>query len=84
VVEIRVIERHRGRSLQVYPDEDGMMVVRGRLEPEVGAMLLRALEAAREALYARARANAESAEGDPPTHGQQRADALALVAETAL
>jgi len=77
--------RHRGRGLQVYPDEDGMLVVRGRLEPEVGAMLVRALEAAREALYARARAAAEvTAEADPPTHGQQQADALALVAETAL
>ena len=78
--------RHRGRSLQVYPDEDGMMVVRGRLEPEVGAMLLRALEAAREALYARARASAAEAtvEADPPTPGQRQADALALVAETAL
>jgi len=61
------------------------MVVRGRLEPEVGAMLVRALEAAREALYARARATGgTAAEADPPTHGQQQADALALVAETAL
>ncbi len=77
--------RHRGRSLQVYPDEDGMLVVRGRLEPEVGAVLVRALEAAREALYARARATPEAGvAGDLPTHGQQRADALALVAETAL
>jgi hypothetical protein len=77
--------RHRGRSLQVYPDEDGMIVVRGRLEPEVGAMLMRALEAAREALYARTRAGAaEGGETDPPTQGQQQADALALVAETAL
>ncbi len=77
--------RHRGRSLQVYPDEDGMLVVRGRLTPEVGAVLVRALEAAREALYARARATPEAGvDGDLPTHGQQRADALALVAETAL
>jgi uncharacterized protein DUF222/HNH endonuclease len=77
--------RHRNRSLQVYPDEDGMVVVRGRLEPEAGAMLVRALEAAREALYARARGTAaERDEADPPTHGQQQADALSLVAETAL
>ncbi|HEV8675430.1 MAG TPA: DUF222 domain-containing protein, partial [Methylomirabilota bacterium] len=84
--EVREAEaRHAGRSLQVYPDEDGMMVIRGRLEPEVGAMLLRALEAAREALYQRARATAtEGHETDPPTPGQQQADALALVAETAL
>ncbi len=77
--------RHRGRSLQVYPDEDGMMVVRGRLEPEVGAVLIRALEAAREALFKQTRTTAEgSAEADPPTQGQKQADALALVAETAL
>jgi hypothetical protein len=62
-----------------------MWVVRGRLEPEVGALLMRALEAAREALYARARATAAAHdETDPPTSGQRQADALALVAETAL
>jgi len=79
--------RHARRSLQVYPDEDGMMVVRGRLEPEVGALLIRALDAAREALYQRQRAQAtaaDPAEAEPPTHGQRQADALALVAETAL
>jgi len=77
--------RHQRRSLQVYPDEDGMIVVRGRLEPEAGALLVRALEAAREALYARRRATAvESAEAEPPSPGQQQADALGLVAETAL
>jgi hypothetical protein len=77
--------RHARRSLQVYPDEDGMLVVRGRLEPEVGAMLIRALEAAREALYQRTRATpAEETEAEPPTPGQQQADALGLIAETAL
>src|SRR5438876_9933897 len=43
--------RHTSRALHVYQDEDGMMIVRGRLAPEVGALLLRALTAAREALY---------------------------------
>jgi hypothetical protein len=77
--------RYRRRSLQVYPDEDGMWVVRGRLEPEAGALLVRALEAAREALYQRGRATGEAGdEAEPPSHGQQQADALALVAETAL
>ena len=33
-----------------------MLVVRGRLEPEVGALLMQALAAARETLYQRARA----------------------------
>jgi hypothetical protein len=80
--------RHRSRGLYVHHDEDGMTVVRGRLEPEVGALLVRALEAAREALYQRTRGNAAAKLADPiadpPTPAQQRADALALVAETAL
>jgi uncharacterized protein DUF222/HNH endonuclease len=45
--------RHRNRALHVYPDGDGMVVIRGRLEPEVGAVLIQALTAAREALYRR-------------------------------
>ncbi|HSE95316.1 MAG TPA: DUF222 domain-containing protein, partial [Methylomirabilota bacterium] len=80
--------RHRSRSLQVYSDADGMVVVRGRLPPEAGAVLVRALEGAREALRPRCPktvgAAAEWPVGEPPTYGQQQADALALVAVTAL
>jgi hypothetical protein len=36
--------QHARRSLQVYYDEDGMTVIRGRLTPEAGALLLKALE----------------------------------------
>jgi len=43
--------RHRSRSFSVFADEDGMYVVRGRLDPEVGAALMRAVEAASDALY---------------------------------
>src|SRR5438132_3902263 len=31
--------RHTSRALRVYQDEDGMVVLKGRLEPEVGALL---------------------------------------------
>ena len=48
--------RHASRALHVYPDADGTVIVRGRLEPEAGAMLMQALTAAREALYKRANA----------------------------
>ena len=48
--------QHAGRALHVYRDEDGTVVLRGRLAPEVGALLLRALDAARETLYQRRRA----------------------------
>jgi hypothetical protein len=72
--------QHENRGLHVHQDEDGMVVLRGRLEPEVGALLMQAIAAARETLYQRARPEA----GDAPTVAQQQADALALVAETAL
>ena len=38
--------RQASRGLRTWVDEDGMVVVRGRLTPEVGAVLRRALEAA--------------------------------------
>ena len=69
--------RHRSRCFSVFPDEEGMYVVRGRLDPEVGAMLMRAIDAANDALF---RANT-SEEIEPK---QRRADAVGLLAERAL
>jgi hypothetical protein len=92
--------RRHNRALHVYPDGDGMVVIRGRLEPEVGSVVMQALASAREALYRRREAKDVPAgtggpdvpagtsvvDGSPeaPTMEQQQADALALVAETAL
>jgi hypothetical protein len=77
--------RHRTRALHVFQAEDGTVTVRGRLEPETGALLLRALEAAREKLYHRCRdVDPYERLEDPPTFPQEQADALALIAETAL
>ena len=79
--------RHRRRGLHIHHDEDGMVVLRGCLEPEAGALLVQALDAAREALYQKTRADDSRLAdpvADPPTPAQQRADALALLAETAL
>jgi HNH endonuclease len=56
--------------------------VRGRLE--AGSVLVRALEMARDALYRRSRGIGTEPPDEPPTHEQQQADALSLVAETAL
>ena len=55
--------RHAGRALHARTDEDGMVVVSGRLEPEVGALLTQALAAARETLRARAREEAANPGG---------------------
>jgi 5-methylcytosine-specific restriction endonuclease McrA len=88
--EARLATRqHAGRGIHVYRADDGMVVLRGRLDPETGALLLRALDAARETLYQRTRASATGASvADPglelPTRAQQQADALGLLAESAL
>src|SRR6266436_5274650 len=83
-------QRHASRALHVYQDEDGMVTLRGRPAPEVGAVLMQALAAAREALYQQARgkddavASPVDVSAETPTMAQQQADALALLAETAL
>ena len=83
-------QRHESRFLHLNPDDDGSYVIRGRLDPEVGALLEEALEWAVEGLF-REEQGKESA-GDPPaatsptpspTFAQRRADALGLVAELA-
>jgi Domain of unknown function (DUF222)/HNH endonuclease len=80
--------RHTSRALHVYQDEDGMVVLRGRLTPEVGAVVMRALDAARDALYQQGRQQTFDApidvSAETPAMTQQQADALALLAETAL
>ena len=94
-------ERRRSRRyLRVHTDDDGMLVIRARLEPEAGAALQRALEAAEEDLFreesrqaAEARrvsaeiSSAEAAETDDEERlstDARRADALALIAERSL
>jgi hypothetical protein len=81
--------QHTSRALHVYPAEDGTVTIRGRLTPEAGALLMKALTAAREALYRRERARSVDAQpadfsAETPTMAQQQADALQLIAETAL
>src|SRR5262245_26866203 len=75
--------RHKHRALRVYQDADGMVVILGRLEPEVGAVVMQALAVARDALYRRRKgdvpAGTSIVDGSPeaPTMEQQQADALA-------
>jgi 5-methylcytosine-specific restriction endonuclease McrA len=80
-------KQHANRELRVRWDEDGTLVIRGRLTPEMGTLLLRALDAAREKLHQKNRdAAAPPADPsvEPPPPAQQRADALALLVESAL
>ena len=73
--------RHGKRYFRIYTDDDGMVIIRGRLTPEVGAVVMRALEAAQDKLYLEQEQNVPA--GTPEVE-QNRADALALVAEAAL
>ena len=88
--------RQDRRSLRTWVAEDGMVVVQGRLTPEVGAALRRALEAACDESQAQRDAaeagdlNSEAAdmaaaeEQLAPSHAQRQADAIGVVAESAL
>jgi Domain of unknown function (DUF222)/HNH endonuclease len=72
--------QHESRFLELRTDEDGMVRVRGRLTPEAGTALRKALEAGADKLY----------EETPPDETeeysatQRRADAIGVVAEAAL
>ncbi len=78
--------RHRSRAFSVFVDGDGMYVVKGRLEPEAGAVLMRAVEAASDALFRREGGASDSRDADDarPEPKQRRADAVGLLAERAL
>ncbi|HUP51263.1 MAG TPA: DUF222 domain-containing protein [Longimicrobiales bacterium] len=74
-------ERQDSRTFSVFPDLDGMYVVRGKLPPEVGLLLMRAIEAASDQIYREQ--PVEALETDKAA-AHRRADALALLAERAM
>lgn len=82
--------RHESRSLSVFPDDEGMYVVRGKLDPEVGTLLMRAIEAASDALYRKdakgekARSAMMGRDVSEREAAQRRADAIGLLAERAM
>jgi hypothetical protein len=77
--------KHLWRSVSCWVDEDGMVVLRARLTAEQGAVVQRALEAASDRLYQESRdAAAPERVAEEVTSDQRRADALTLMAETAL
>jgi hypothetical protein len=66
--------------LGVCWEPDGSLVLRGRLAPEDGALLLRALEAMRDSLWEQGRGSAEPR----PARQASNAEALVTLAEAAL
>ena len=86
VEEARDTERrHLSRTVTTYLDDDGMLVLRARLTPELGAVVQRALDAASERLYQDSKdAASPTSVAEEVTAAQRRADALGLMAECAL
>lgn len=77
--------KHLARSASCWVDDDGMVIVRARLTPEQGAVVQKALEAASDRLYQEGRHAAPPENmAEEVTFGQRQADALTLIAESAL
>jgi hypothetical protein len=76
--------RHASRAVSLVPDDDGMYVLRGRLTPEVGALLMRAIEAAADRIFHDRPEIGETEEERRRLAAQRRADALELLAARAL
>src|SRR5207249_10870902 len=69
-------------------DDRASTYIKTKTEPETGAVLMKALDAAREALYRQTKnvsaGTLNDVAAEPPAFSQRQADALALLAETVL
>jgi Domain of unknown function (DUF222) len=80
---------HETEKFVIYWDDDGSLVVRGRLAPEDGALLVKAIEVTREQLWDRRRAGEHAAVeleggGSAEPRRPTNVDALVALADTAL
>ena len=81
--------RHRRRRLSVRPGGGGMYEIRGLVSPDVGALLMRVIDAAGDALFLKDHEwSAEGGRWGPAVKEvkpqQRRADALRLILEQAV
>ncbi len=74
--------RHAARSLVHHYDDDGFLVIKARLDPEEGAVVLAALAAATQAVGESV--TAETRDAHPLRSSTRNADALVALAETVL
>lgn len=79
----REARQQAGRGLSWFFDDDGSLVLKARLPAEAGALLIKAFDAAMEALPPLADVSAETPD-ERPSLAVQRADALAVLAESFL
>ena len=62
----RALARHGGRYVRTYTDDEGMIVIQARFSPEDGAVVLAAIEAARDAI----RADSQGQPSQPSRRGR--------------
>jgi len=77
-------KQFRCRSLDYHYDDDGSLVIKGRLPAEVGAMLINALDKAVERADNERDVSAETPVESRPSFATRRAEALARIAESYL
>ena len=78
----REAQQQATRSVHVYHDDDGSLVIKARVPAEAGELLLKALDVAVESQY-RENASAETSD-EPEPLSARRADALGRIAESFL
>lgn len=77
-------QRHEFRELTMYTTDDGCFIIKGRLTPEQGALLKKALESGMdEEFEERKNVSAETSD-KTPSFAARRADALVRLAEAYL
>ncbi|MDZ7826631.1 MAG: DUF222 domain-containing protein [Gammaproteobacteria bacterium] len=69
----RLLNLRRSRGLRWYWDEDGMLIIHGRLAPEDGALLLKAVNAMKDRIYREER-EAREERGEPEASGPPQPD----------
>ena len=80
----RAESHYEARELTCYFDDDGMLVLRGRMTPEDGAVFMKAVEAMVAAQNPCVVAEEDAANLSEKTFPQKRVDALLALAEQAM
>ncbi|MDO9318040.1 MAG: DUF222 domain-containing protein, partial [Gammaproteobacteria bacterium] len=80
----RAESQYEARELTCYFDDDGMLVLRGRMTPEDGAVFMKAVEAMVAAQYPAVVTDEDAASLSEKTFPQKRVDALLALAEQAM
>ncbi len=76
--------QHRDQSLWWHTEPDGSLSIRGRLPAEVGALFIRAMQAAQDALPIPKDVSAETSSDELLRSRKRRVEALAVMAESFL